>query len=260
MYHICLDPGHGPGSANKSPDGLYEEQEFAMDLARRILPHLTRHGVQVTLTREETGYPGLAARCRTANLIPNLDLFVSLHSNAAGNSGWYEARGFLVYTSEAGEAARRNKAARAVLKEWAKLGLTLRNGGGLDHFGYTVLTSTTAPAILLEHGFHTSPSDVVMLRDPHFRAALALADAKGIVSYLGIPWQEEATAEADSKTPGDSKAPPQDAAPGDTQALLALRARVKARYGLEEQTLDYLAAYAYGSQLLEKLAKGGGAQ
>ncbi|KAB4867678.1 hypothetical protein GAG84_26325, partial [Bacteroides thetaiotaomicron] len=32
---VCLDPGHGPGCVNGSPDGSYKEHEFAWDMSQR---------------------------------------------------------------------------------------------------------------------------------------------------------------------------------------------------------------------------------
>lgn len=233
-YTVCLDPGHGPGCANLSPDRSYEEQEFAMDLARRMAPLLEREGVQVILTRGETGYPSLRERCNTANALPGLNLFVSLHSNAAAASGWSSAGGYMVYTSAAGESTGRNRAAKAILRRWAEMGLSIR-GAGLYHFGYTVLAHTSAPALLLEHGFHTNREDVERLKDPLFRAALAKANVLGILDFLGITPQ------------GEGESPSRE----DPQ-----RSAVQARFGLQEETMDYLAAYRYGAELLRKLAEG----
>jgi N-acetylmuramoyl-L-alanine amidase len=224
-YHVCIDPGHGPGCANKSPDGSYEEQEFAMDLANRIAALLRSHGVQVTLTRSAQDYPSLRSRCQTANAIPNLALFVSIHSNAAGNHGWYQASGHMVFTSQEGKTAKRNQAAGSILKQWKDAKIPLR-GNGLVHYGYTVLTGTVAPAILLEHGFHTNQEEVTLLKNEAYRDYLAEADCKGILTFLGLPWKWEANH----------------------------RERVKQRFGLQDMTLDYLQAYRYADDLLRKLA------
>ena len=92
------------------------------------------------------------------------------------------------YTSAAGEDAERNKLARAVLARMAEAGVELQEDG-LAHNGYTVLTKTTAPAILVEYGFHTNKEDVERLKDPAYREQLAMATAQGICDYLGVEWQ-----------------------------------------------------------------------
>lgn len=226
--HVCIDPGHGPGCANRSPDGSYQEQEFAMDLALRIATLLRGQGVIVSLTRGAGDYPSLKERCRVANAIPGLMLYLSIHSNAAGGLGWSEARGHLVFTSDPGEGAPRNQAAIAFLRRWEAAGIPV-GSSGLRHYHYTVLSDTKAPAVLLEHGFHTNRADVEQLKDPAFRARLAEADAGAVLDFLGIPWQESQGSARDS---------------------------VKQRFGLTEETLDYLQGYRYGTELLRKLAEG----
>ena len=98
---VCLDPGHDAGNlANRSPDGTYYEHEFCLDMGRRIRDILERHGVAVTMTRDGGGAVSLAERCAIANSIPGLDLFVSLHSNAAAGSGWSSASGWSSFSTE----------------------------------------------------------------------------------------------------------------------------------------------------------------
>ena len=226
-YQVCIDPGHGPGSVNKSPDGRYEEHEFAMDLAERIATILRSSGVSVLLTRNREEFPSLSRRCWIANQHPELMLFVSLHSNALGGGGWQEASGHMAFTSEPGDQAARNQAAWSILRRLKEAGISIRKTC-LKHENFTVLTDTRAPAVLLEHGFHTNRMEVEQLLDSHFRQKLAQADALGILDFLGIP--------VASQNPD--------------------RDRVKARFGLEERTLDYLEAYDFGKELLSKLAEG----
>lgn len=188
-FLVCIDPGHGPGTVNGSPDGTYKEREFAWDMGKRITALLEAAGVSVILTRTEDAKPSLTQRAMVSNNM-GADLFVSLHSNAAGNGGWYDASGLLIYTSQAGEAAERNKAARSILDKMEEAGVKLF-GGGLAHNGYTVLTATTAPAVLIEYGFHTNQADVFMLLNPDYRAILARATVDGILDYLGVTEAEE---------------------------------------------------------------------
>lgn len=184
---VCLDPGHGPGCVNGSPDGSYKEAEFAWDMAQRIRSCLLPQGVNVVLTKEKEGYPSLTARADCANRA-GVALFVSLHSNAVGG-GWSAPNGLLIYTSTAGEESGRNRAARAILKCMAQAGVSIR-GSGLLHEGYAVLVKTVAPAVLMEYGFHTNRSDVERLKSDAYRERLALATARGVCSYLELEWHE----------------------------------------------------------------------
>lgn len=191
---VVLDPGHGVETAGKrSPDGSYLEHEFALDMAGRLKRLLEGHGVEVVLTRQDIHDLSLSERVRISNAA-GPDLFVSLHSNAAGGGGqWMSARGYGIYTSMAGDGAGRNRAARAILKRAQEAGIHLW-GGGLHHNRELyVLSRTDAPAVLIEHLFHDNAEDCALLKDGGYRQKLAEADAKGILDYLGLAWRPDDT-------------------------------------------------------------------
>ena len=188
---VCMDAGHDASNLyNKSPDGTYYEHEFALDMAKRMQTILVRHGVSVTLTRSGGEAVSLEERVAIANAISDLSLFVSLHSNAAGGSGWSSARGWSIYTSSADDAAQRNLAANDIIASVQAAGVVTRNPA-LLHERFYVLRKTVAPAVLIEQGFHTNEEDVALLKASAYRDLLATAQCKGILSYLGIPWKEE---------------------------------------------------------------------
>ena len=92
------------------------------------------------------------------------DCYVSIHSNAAGNDGWYDASGLEIYTSAGPETAQRNVLASALADAFRAAGVALRSSP-IKHRMYTVLAKTDAPACLIEYGFHTSKADVEKLKD-----------------------------------------------------------------------------------------------
>jgi N-acetylmuramoyl-L-alanine amidase len=187
---VVLDAGHDASNlANKSPDGTYYEHEFALDMAQRIRDHLVRCGVEVTETRPNGSAVSLANRCKIANSITGLDLFISLHSNAAGGSEWSSAKGWSCYLYESG--GEREKAANAILEEVRAAGVTVRSVPIVYDPELYVLKNTCAPAVLIEHGFHTNQEDTANLKDAAWRTRVAEAEAKGIVNYLGLKWIEE---------------------------------------------------------------------
>ena len=187
---VCLDPGHGPGNVNGSPDGVYKEYEFTWDLYTRLKPLLEQQGVKVVCTRTQNEVPGLTARANVSNRA-GADLFVSLHSNATGGGGWSSARGFVAYTSSGPESAERNQAAVDIINAVKAQGVTLFGTGKPYHALFTVLTATTAPAVLLECGFHTNQEDVALLSDSAYRDKLAAGIANGILTYLGMDAVEQ---------------------------------------------------------------------
>lgn len=186
---VCLDPGHGPGNVNGSPDGSYKEHEFTWDMYERIKSRLEFLGVSVVGTRsKESDYPTLTARANVSNQA-RADLFVSIHSNAAGN-GWLSPSGFLAFTSSGPESAPRNQAAKAIIERVSAAGIKLFSNS-LAHERYTVLTKTDAPAVLIEAAFHSNREDVENLKSPEWRLKLAEAVADGICDFLGLEIKED---------------------------------------------------------------------
>lgn len=192
-YKVVLDPGHGNQSNNKSPDGAFSEPEFALDMANRMKAILERHNVQVTLTRNTSDNPtkkadtnDLKYRVNIANNIKDLNLFVSLHTNAVGTA-WNDASGWSIYTSSANVNAGRNKAANAIISQIRFYGIETR-ATALLHERFYVLVNTVAPAVLIEHAFHTNKSDVEKLGNEGYRKNLAIAQSRGILDYLGIKY------------------------------------------------------------------------
>lgn len=187
---VVLDAGHDAANlANKSPDGSYYEHEFCLDMAKRMSAHLRRCGVTVVETRPDGTAVSLAERCAMANAIQDLDLFVSLHSNAAGGSGWSSARGWSAYLYGAG--GEREQAAQAILARVRETGTAVRSAPVVYDPALYVLKYTAAPAVLIEHAFHTNEADVENLKSDVWRAAMAEAQARGIADYLGVAWVSE---------------------------------------------------------------------
>lgn len=45
------------------------------------------------------------------------------------------------------------------------------------------------PAVLIEHAFYTNKTECDLLKSDSFREKCAIADAKGILAFLGIEWK-----------------------------------------------------------------------
>lgn len=190
---VCLDAGHSASNTyNKSPDGTYYEHEFALDMAKRMKAVLERAGVEVVETRPDNGDVSLGERCRISNAA-GVDLFVSIHSNATGTlstgaDGWGNARGWECYVY--GLSGARYQAAKAILARVEGVCPAIRYKPIVDKPELYVLKHTNAPAVLIEHGFHTSREDVELLKDAGYRQKMAEAEAFGILDYLGVPVPE----------------------------------------------------------------------
>lgn len=188
-HTVCLDPGHGPGNVNGSPDGTYKEWEFTWDMAQRVKPLLEAKGVGVVLTKTADNYPSLTERANISNKAKP-DCFVSIHTNAYGEGGWSSASGLEIYTSAGPMTAQRNVLASDLVNAFHAAGVSLRSEP-IKHEMYTVLAKTDAPAALIEYGFHTNKTDVEYLKDTKYRDKLAEATAKGICTYLNVNWKKD---------------------------------------------------------------------
>lgn len=199
-HTVCLDPGHGPGNVNGSPDGTYKEWEFTWDMAQRIKPLLEAQGVGVVLTKTADNYPSLTERANISNK-SKPDCFVSIHTNAYGEGGWSSASGLEIYTSAGPMTAQRNVLASKLVNTFHAAGVALRSEPIKHNIELTVLAKTDAPACLIEYGFHTNKTDVEYLKDTKYRDKLAEATAKGICDWLGVAWQGETGADNAEDTP-----------------------------------------------------------
>ena len=182
---VAIDCGHTEDTAGKrSPDGTLREYEFNRDVGKRLQKHLDRHGVE-TLLIAPSGEDDLMERCRAANEW-KADYFISLHANAY-ESTWNTANGWEVFIlSKGGQAEKLAKVIEA--ESCPYLGLRNR---GIKTSPFAVLKYTDMPAVLVEHGFYTNLQECELLKSDDFREKCAVANAKGILKYIGIEWTEQ---------------------------------------------------------------------
>ncbi len=217
VHPIVLDPGHGGGDTGaRSPSGL-EEKTLVLAIARRVARILRGRGFPTRLTREGDTGRALADRTAFANRL-EARVFVSLHANA---SRFSSARGAeTYYMSLKDEATDEHAAATArlenasgersgghdgldlilwqmaqaeVLNESSRLALAIQrrlNGlegvpdRGVKQAPFVVLTGATMPAVLVEVGFLSNPTEARRLATAEYQEQLATAIADGIVAFL----------------------------------------------------------------------------
>jgi N-acetylmuramoyl-L-alanine amidase len=86
---ILIDPGHGgsdPGHESSNPNHL-KEKDLNLIIAKKVGAYLNEKlgHVNILYTRTEDTYPTLDQRVAQANS-QRVDLFLSIHCNASGNS------------------------------------------------------------------------------------------------------------------------------------------------------------------------------
>lgn len=188
MAKVMIDPGHGPGSANRGPTGYYEYQGM-WALSNHLKAALERSGVKVGLTRKENENPTVANRGKAAR---GYDLFISEHSNAFNGS----VRGCEVFYSLQRPGDRKHAAAlsatAAKLMDNNDRGPKTRRYSdsqpNLDWYG--VIRNAVAVGckhvFIAESGFHDNRQDEAWLKQESNLQALAEAQAEVICGILDV--------------------------------------------------------------------------
>jgi len=199
VTRICLDPGHG-GRDSGNRVGSHLEKTYTLMLAQELATQLTRAGYKVTLTRDTDKFIELSDRAEIARR-RSADLFISLHFNSAPNSA-STVRGAEVYcmtpvgapsTNARGEGSsagwypgnRSNEKnvllAYQLQKSLAKNLAT--EDRGLHRARFAVLRDATTPAVLIEAGFMSNPSEGRKIFDAGYRRQIAKSIVDGIGAY-----------------------------------------------------------------------------
>jgi N-acetylmuramoyl-L-alanine amidase len=202
---ICLDPGHGgKDSGNRVGEFFWHnEKTYTLLLAFELRDQLKTLGYNVILTRAKDAYVELPDRPALANK-RGADLFVSLHFNAA-QTDKNEVAGPETYCITPVGAASSNAqgdggdsgATTANRFESKSLLLAYQmekslvqnlnaNDRGVRRARFAVLRDAAMPAILIEGGYMTNPTEGKKIYDSVYRKQMAAAIVKGILNYQKI--------------------------------------------------------------------------
>jgi len=189
---VCIDAGHCKLTPGKRAfDGSFFEYEFNLDVANRIKKILGRHGVESYVQYVENANPTTELNARIAAISKDKPtLIVSIHANAYG-ANWNDANGWEGFCNAPADSKSKGTILAKTIQKHSKA-LGLKDRGVKDAHGVAgIVTKTTPPAVLIEHGFYTNQTELSKLKDTNFRELCAVCDAKGILEYLGITWKEE---------------------------------------------------------------------
>ena len=196
---ICLDPGHGGKDPGKQVGG-HDEKAYTLLLADELRRQLIAAGFTVVQTRTKDKFVELSERSAVANR-HNADLFVCLHFNAT-EAAKNEVAGPQTYcitpvgassTEAAGRGAGHSLCAgnRVEMKSlqlaYQVHRALVKNLGASDRSvrraRFEVLCETTMPAVYIEGGYLTNPTEARKIYDATYRKQMAAAIVKGIVNY-----------------------------------------------------------------------------
>jgi N-acetylmuramoyl-L-alanine amidase len=202
---VCLDPGHGtlpaigrqtepigPGSPQrkiKDGGGAPGEAPVALAIAQRARALLQRHGYRVAMTRTRDGYAaGNIARARFCN-VRQAALMVRIHADGSGDTSLHGVSTLVPalhrgWTDDifARSAAAARKVQAAVVKQTGA-----RNIGILRRSDLTGFNWADVPAILVECGFMTNPTESRLLRSPAYQLKVARGLVAGAEAFVGVP-------------------------------------------------------------------------
>ena len=180
---IYIDQGHNPVNPNAGAEGNgYREQDLVFEIGRRLAAILQANGFETRLSRPTRDTQlgtsvstSLSTRVNDANTW-GANYFVSLHTNASVNP---QANGaeVLVYST----SSPAYELAQSVLEQLT-LSTGVRGRGVVTRPGLYVLRRTAMPAILVEMGFITNPSDANLMANSPGAFAQGIAD--GIIDYV----------------------------------------------------------------------------
>lgn len=206
---ICLDPGHGGSDSGATAFGA-KESDLTLKIAQYCKEELSKYDVNVVMTRttdtrlSEEAAMDLKNRVEVAKKA-GASYFISIHINSAANSA---AKGAEVYypntSGNKNLSSNGQNLAKAIQKQLTALGLYDR---GIKIRNYTDGTTSSNPnssdqdyygviryakeanitGLIVEHCFISNKEEFDKYLGSNAKLQqLGIADAKGIVSALGL--------------------------------------------------------------------------
>src|ERR1700751_4294985 len=167
---VVIDAGHGGHDRGGIPGQRVAEKVMTLDVAQRLRNVLEASGYRVVMTRDSDVFVPLGTRVAIANSYRNA-IFVCVHFNATNRSG---ASGIETYFYS------RNSLPLASAIHHYVVGGAPSSSRGVRRRGYYVLRKTTIPAVLVECGFLTNPTEAAYAQTASYRQKLAEEIAAGV--------------------------------------------------------------------------------
>ena len=185
MAKVFIGVGHG-GSDPGAVANNTKEKDLNLSIALACRDELTRHGVEVKMSRAKDENDPLGEEIRECNAYCP-DLAVDIHNNAGGGDG---AEVFHSHLGGKGKTL-----AEDILAEIVNVGQNSRgakarkNATGNDYYGF--IRQTACPAVIVECAFVDNATDLKILATEGDRKVMGVAIAKGILKSLGVAYKGE---------------------------------------------------------------------
>ncbi|NUU78279.1 N-acetylmuramoyl-L-alanine amidase family protein [Paenibacillus xylanilyticus] len=174
---VIIDPGHGGRQSGAvSISGKYEK-EFNLAVGLKVQALLEQYDdILTVITRQDDTELSLKQRVDIAEL-NQADIFISIHGNKFTNP--------VPNGIETLYSRKDSKSLADTLHKYV-LPVTGLKDRGVKMVSLHVTRETTMPAVLLELGFMSNPTDEAIMLTEDYQDQCAQAIADGIAEYLGL--------------------------------------------------------------------------
>src|SRR6058998_735725 len=187
---VVIDEGHGGHDRGGIPGQRVAEKDMTLDVAQRLRNVLAASGYRVVMTRDSDVFVPLGTRVAIANSYRNA-IFVCIHFNAIKRAG---ASGIETYFYS------RDSLPLASAIHHFVVGGAPSGNRGVRRRGYYVLRKTNIPAVLVECGFLTNPTEGAYAQTASYRQKLAEEIAAGVRGRNSVGGALSTTRVATSET------------------------------------------------------------
>ena len=226
--------GVGHGGSDPGAVGYIEEADTNLQMALACRDFLVAYGVDVKMSRTKDEDDTVMQEVAECNAYAP-DLAIDVHNNSGGGDG-FEV--FHTIHGGTGKTLAENIEKQVLKIGQNSRGVKTRQGTSGDYYAF--IRETVAPAVICEGVFVDTKADAAQADTLAEQQAFGVAYAKGILDTLGLPYDEPEEA-------------PDDVFETDEEVQAAIT-KVQQKAGLAAETMQYLLAYEYGTELVIKPA------
>ncbi|AWB44942.1 N-acetylmuramoyl-L-alanine amidase [Paenibacillus sp. CAA11] len=174
---VVIDAGHGGSDPGAGSITNRNEKEFTLAVALKVQKLLEQESwLDVVMTRDDDTYPTLQKRVKLANDL-NADVFVSIHGNKVDANP--------IPNGVETHYTNKNSQNLARIMQKYMLEATGLKDRGLKPGNLYVTKNTKMPAVLLECGFLSNPTDEKAMYTEEFQQSLAEGIVAGLKEFFG---------------------------------------------------------------------------
>lgn len=166
---IMIDPGHGGNDQGAASKKGTIEKNIVLKTSLMLKDKLEREGAHVLMTRNGDEYISLK------NRKSNADVFISIHADALEESS---PHGLTVYYHHDNQKILADTLHMAIKQK------ALLSDRGVRQENFQVIRQTKKPAVLLELGYISNPTDEHLMNDPLYRQIVTTSIVDGLRNYF----------------------------------------------------------------------------